>query len=250
MRMRRSGFSILELVVATGLFLIVSVLIFSFFRYGTRSFKQANDRHGLQVEGLRVLESIQGEMKRTNRSSIQTQDRTININIEGNPTAVRRDAFSFVTLQKWGDRTNSNNYDLASGAPLWNRYITFYATQEEVGKIVRLKLDPSPPPQAPKQLPLSDLTKVLSDNPKLNKFDGITPPFVTLSNKVVSFTFDEGKQTNSTTGEVERTGDFTISLKLKEKHSKSATDGHLNREYDYYELRMTVRPENSFPSDL
>ena len=250
MRQTKRGFSLIELVIATSLFLVISILIFSFFRFGTRSFKQANDRHGLQVEGLRVLESIQGEMKRTNRTSIQQEARTINVDVEGKSTPVSRDAFSFVTLQKWGDRTNSNNYDLASGAPLWNRYIVFYATQEEVGKIIRLKLDPSPPPQAPRALPLTDLVKVLSDNPKLNKYDGITPPFVTLSTKVQSFTFEEGKQLNSTTGLTERTGDYTVSLKLKEKHSKSATDGHLNREFDYYELRMTVRPENSFPANL
>ena len=236
-RNHRDGFSILELMVAISLFLGLSVLVFAFFRYGTRAFFTANQKHGMQTDALRIIESLQMELKRSAKASVHLQGGTSRgMVVEGE--SVQRDVVSFATLKDFRDLGNSENYEPTTGAPLWNRYWVYYATKEEVGRMVRLKVDPDPAPEAPVPIPLSDLERLYYHNPSTNTFEGETPPFVVLSKNVHNFRVED------------REGTFQIFLKLKEKHQKEAVEPGERRPFDYYEIDLSVRPENSFPNDI
>ncbi|HIB64582.1 MAG TPA: prepilin-type N-terminal cleavage/methylation domain-containing protein [Phycisphaerales bacterium] len=238
--MKRSnlhGFSLIELVFAMGIFSIISVLIFAFFRFGTRSFSRANEKHGLQTDALRVAESLQLEMKRTNRSSV----RILPVNDTSDGEAVRRDVVSFISLKDWKAKGDDDNFDRVTRAPLWNRYVIFYATGEDIGRLIRLRADPNPAPNAPVRIPTDDLDKLHFDNPSLNRIDGEVPEYIELSKSVFSFETDEVKLAGRTTGE------YDILLKLKQKRSRDQIESAEAREYDHYELSLRIRPENSFP---
>lgn len=235
--MKRHGFSLIELIVAVGLFLGVSVLVFAFFRYGTRSFFKATQKHGMQTDALRTVESLQMELKRSAGASVLLEnDSTRAVTVEGE--TVQRDVISFVTLKDFRDLTNSENFEPTTGVPLWNRYWIYYATMEEEGRMIRLKVDPDPAPQGPMPLLRSDFVRLFYDNPQTNVFEGETPPYVVLAHNVYDFRLRRDG------------GTFEVSLKLKEKHQKDAVEAGERRPYDYYEIKLTVTPENSFPNDL
>ncbi|MCA9779756.1 MAG: type II secretion system protein [Candidatus Eremiobacteraeota bacterium] len=234
---KKYGFSLIELMVAVSLFLGLSVLVFGFFRYGTRAFFTANQKHGMQMDALRTIESLQMELKRSARASVYPESGpSRSMIVEGQ--TVQRDVISFATLKDFRDISSSENYDPTTGAPLWNRYWVYYATKEEEGRMVRLKVDPDPAPEAPVPLPQSDFERLYYDNPSSNTFEGQNPPYVVLAKNVYDF---------RVTG-VE--GAFFISLKLKEKHQKETVEAGERRPYDYYEIDLSIRPENSFPNDL
>jgi type II secretory pathway pseudopilin PulG len=236
--MNRRGLTLIELVVAVGIFMALSVLIFGFFRYGTRTFMQVNARHGLQNAALRSLESIQYEMKRTNASSVTViNDATRRATVEG--ANVQRDLVCLAGLQKWHDRTNSNNYDLETGAPKWNRYWIFYTNLEAQGKLFRLRVDPAPPPEVPVRLPLADLDQLHHDDPGLNQYSGETPAYSTLAQKVKEFKIEGPSQTG---GEF-----YSFSLLLKKKATAGSTEGAQRRPFDFYEVKLDVKPENTYP---
>lgn len=241
---RKRGFSIIELVVAASIFVILSGLVFSFFRFGSRSFQQANAKHGLQTDALRTIESLQVELKRSNRSSVSLlNDTTRQTNT---PDGIQqRHAICFLTLKNWNDKTNPNNYDLETQAPIWNRYLVFYATTPEFGELIRLRLDPNPAPTGAIRLPDDELVKVVHDDPKLNVFDGVVAPYVILSKNVSAFSVAEGIDSGG-----KKTGTYEASLKLKQKRPLNSNPGELNRPYEYYELKVSIRPENSYPNDL
>lgn len=242
------GFAMIELVVSAGIFVILSILIFSFFRFGTRSFQQANAKQGIQVDALRVMESLQAELKRSSIASVDhlhgyDNGRTVT-SVEG---TVNRDAISFVTLDNWKDKTDGVNFDLKTQVPLWNTYMVFYATKEEIGRLIRLRVSPNPPPHGTVRFARSQFLNIIEDDPESNHFDGKIPPYVALAKNVLEFqviTNDDTDGAHLGRGEVE------ISIKLKQKHQQRPNSSEPAREFDYYELRVNSRPENSYPNNL
>lgn len=244
--MRTRGFSLLELMVAVGIFLGTSVLIFSFFRFGTRSFQQANAKNLLQTDALRVMESLQVELTRTSLPTIKLMNdtsREMTIDTE----VVRRDAISFAGLQNWRRKSDSLNYDPDTGAPLWNRYHIFYATKDTEGQLIRVKIDPSPPPNAPLPMLTTDFDQVYNDDPNLNDFDNETPPYVVLSKNAYDFRINEELVFYDAR---KRRVSYDVALKLREKHKLEGQESGARRQYDYYELKLRLEPGNSFPNDL
>lgn len=237
--MKKKGFSLIELIISCFIFVGLSILVFTFFRYGTRSFQTANQKHGLQTDALRTVESLKTELSRSARSSIDLlgeDDPSRSISVEGQ--SVRRDVISMAALKKWQDFTSSENYDLESAAPKWNRYLIFYATKAEIGQIIRVKLDPTPPPEAPRRILSSDLDATINDDPNLNRYAGEVPSYVALARNVHEFKITPDG------------GGFSVSLKLKERHITEAIEPGARRPYDFYELKLTVTPGNTYPNDL
>ena len=230
--MRARGFSLLELVIACALFTTLSVLIFSFFRYGTRAFYAVNQKNGLRTDALRTVESLQAELKRSAQSSVYLENSaTRDLLVDGQ--TVDRDVIAFATLKDWRDRTSSENFDLETGAPKWNRYWVFYATKEPEGRLIRHKVDPNPPPEAPIPMISEEVETLFYDDPQTNSFDGQTPPFATLAKNVYSFKIGDFQG-----------GSYPVTLKLREKHKQEAAEQGLRRDYDYYELKLRIAPEN------
>ena len=228
----------IELMFAVGLFLGVSILIFAFFRYGVRSFAKANQKHGMQTDALRTIESLQVELKRSAIASVLVEnDSARSLTIEGE--IVQRDVISFATLKNFRDISNSENYDPDTGAPLWNRYLVYYATKDEIGRMIRLKVDPDPAPEGPLPMLKDDFDRLYYDNPNTNSFEGQTPQFVELAKNVYDFRISDPER-----------GSYSISLKLKEERLQEAVTVERRRTHDYYEIKLSISPENSFPNDL
>lgn len=219
--------------------MVLSGLIFSFFSYGVRSFQQVNSKHGLQMDALRVIESLQTELKRSALGSVTLRnDGSRRVEIDGE--MVSRDVINFATLQNWQDRTNSLNFDLQTGVPKWNRYLTFYATTEPEGQLIRHRVDPNPPPETPLPILRDEFALLYFNDPMTNIYDGARPQYLALAKNIHEFSIERPL------GE----GSFQVRLKLKERHTASPQSGLQRRTHDYYELALTIRPENSFPNDL
>ena len=213
---KRQAFSVLELVIASGLFLMLLGIVFFFFRYGTRAFITANQRQGVQADALRVMDGLQADLKRTASKSVlilnnSSRLRTIDT------VSVHRDAISLISLKDWSDPNNTENFDLAGSQPKWNRYWIYYATtNEDRGAMIRL----------------------CRDDPKLNNFDGSTPLHSYLCRNLYEFKADRDGNNS-----------FRLSLKLQEKR-QLRPDGGVIQGMETYQLQMFVRPENTFPQDL
>lgn len=233
----RRAFSVIELLVASVMFLSLLGVVFLFFRYGTRAFAIANQRQGVQADALRVMDGLQSELKRTSGSSVLfKRDLTRIRTVEGSP--VHRDVVSFVSLKDWTDPTNTENFDVLNAQPKWNRYWVFYATtDQDRGNLVRLKVDPLPPPVAPRRLALDELDLLCRNDPALNSYGGITPAFVYLARNVHEFRF-----------EANSINQYQISLKLREKRRQRPDGGPVQGD-ETYQLIMSVRPENTVPQD-
>ncbi|MFN8607979.1 MAG: hypothetical protein U0931_10630 [Vulcanimicrobiota bacterium] len=235
---KRRGFSILELAVACLMFLGVLSVVFFFFRYGTRAFITANQRQGVQADALRVMDGLQADVKRTAARSILILNDNSRIRPVGSAN-VHRDVISMAGLKDWSNLNDTENFDLAGSQPKWNRYWVYYATVDaDRGTLIRLKVDPLPPPISPTALTIGKLLGLCKDNPALNNFDGATPAHSELSRNIYEF-------------QIERQGNnsFRISLKLQEKRQLRPGGGAVSG-METFQIKMHVRPENTYPQDL
>ena len=237
-RNRARGFSVLELSVASALFLGLLGIVFFFFRYGTRAFVTANQRQGVQADALRVMDGLQADLKRTASKSVlilNSSSRTRLIDT----TTVHRDAVSLVSLKDWTDTNNTENFDLAGSQPKWNRYWVYYGTtDQDRGAIIRLKVDPLPPPISPIPLTIVKFANLCHDNPASNNLDGSVPLHSYLCRNLYEFKVDRDGNNS-----------FRLSLKLQEKR-QLRPDGGVITGMETYQLQMYVRPENTYPQDL
>ncbi|MBX3172067.1 MAG: hypothetical protein KF760_31965 [Candidatus Eremiobacteraeota bacterium] len=228
----------LELAIACMLFLGVLGIVFFFFRYGTRAFMTANQRQGVQADALRVMDGLQADLKRTAGKSVlilnnSARTRTIET------ATVHRDAISLISLKDWSDPNNTENFDLAGSQPKWNRYWIYYASNDQDrGALIRLKVDPLPPPISPIPLTILKFANLCRDNPSFNNFDGSVPAHSYLCRNVYEFKVDRDGNNS-----------FRLSLKLQEKR-QLRPDGGIVQGMETYQLQMFVRPENTYPQDL
>ena len=227
------------MMFSVGLFGLLMIMVFAFFEFGTRSFYLSTMRQGVQADALRVITGLQTELKRTNRGTVSTADRTCPVTINGRQPD--RDGVSIGGLKDWTDRSNGNNFDLNSGQPKWNRYIIYYATvNPEAGTIYRLSVDPNPAPEAPLPIDPLELQALVNDDPNLNLFDGATPGYVLLSENVEEFRVvrDEPEP-----------GAFEVSLKLRSRRPPRP-GGNAAGEQETYEIVTSVATENTYPENL
>lgn len=238
---RNQAFSIMELMLACSLFMLLLGVIFLFFRFGTRAFITANQRQGVQADGLRVMDGLQADLKRTAGKSVRFLNNT---NSTGrtrtvDTVEVHRDVISLISLKDWTNPNDTENFDLSGAQPRWNRYWIYYATNDnDRGSLIRLKVDPHPAPISPTPLTIGKLLQICHDNPNSNLFEGQTPHFSYLCRNV--YDFQVSQQGNNT---------FRISLSLQEKR-QLRPDGGIVQGMETYQLQMDVRPENTFPQDL
>lgn len=234
----KRAFSVLELLVASSMFLFLLFIVFFFFRYGTRAFATANQRQGVQAESLRVMDSLQADLKRTASQSVMVLNDLSRTRSLGTAT-VHRDAICLISLKDWSSSYNPENFDESGSRPRWNRYWVYYATtDEDRGAMVRLKVDPEPAPVSPTKMQVLHFYALCNNNPALNNYGGVTPAYSYLCHNV--YDFRASREGNNS---------FRISLKLQEKR-QLRPDGGKTDGLETFQLQMVVRPENTYPQDL
>ena len=234
-RRRPQGYTLLELLVASTLFLTLLGIVFFFFQFGARAFRSALQKQGVQADALRVIDSLQSDFRRTTTPSVLIRPRQRTVT--GVPTD--RDAVSFGSLKDWSNPHDSDNFDLLTAQPKWNRYWVYYATQNvDRGALIRVRLDPSPPPIAPLPLNPTEFGSVLQDDPNANSFQGARPPSSRLCGNVYSFKFELPNQ-----------GEYRVILKLREKRPPRPGQGRMTDTEDTYEIVTSLRAENTYPQD-
>lgn len=163
----RRGFTLLEMVLSVGLFALLSVVVFAFFRSAVNQFKMGASRGDLQTEARRVTALLRKEMARSSLDSVNL----FNSSAVVGTSTVPRDRVSFATLKDW---TDTSNFDATNGLPLWNQQMMFAVDQTtpngNFGYAVVVPTDPAaspwssldsiavPPPAGPQVLRWTSLS--------------------------------------------------------------------------------------------
>jgi hypothetical protein len=108
----------------------------------------------------------------------------------------------------------------------------------EKGHLVKVKAKPNPPPGAPIPILTDSLERLYYDDPSTNIFDGVTPDYVVLTRNVLNFKV-EPIDANA--------ANYDLTLELRDEHQTGPVEPGARRKYDHYELKLTIRPENSYP---
>lgn len=155
----RSGFSLLEVVLACSLLVLVMTGSFFFFRMGSRGFTSAIAKNGAVGDLQRATRILQREVELTHLYSASVTSRTV----DTSKGSFRRDGLAVVGLSSWRE---AGNFEVGSQLPKWDRWSIFYATEEELGRLYRVEIERKPPsgkfyPVAP----LAGLTGYLKNDP-------------------------------------------------------------------------------------
>lgn len=134
--MKKRGFSLLELIVSSSLFLLLFGMIFVVFTDGSRGFQQAVLRQDLQGDLMNLSARLRQDVRLSDFNSANLVGRTVT---RSDGVDVSRDGLAFAALSDWDDPTN---YDAVTGLPDWNRYTVYYATDSgNLGKVYRQVVD-------------------------------------------------------------------------------------------------------------
>ncbi len=123
--MTRRGFSLLEAIVVLVLFGFAVGGLFWLFQTGSASVSHAALRQGLQSEVQRFSLKVKRDVSLTHALSFTRQARSFTTS-QGQ--TVRRDAVAFLGLSDWNQPAR---FDPALGLPQWDRYIVYYATNDQ-----------------------------------------------------------------------------------------------------------------------
>lgn len=130
------GFSLLEGVIVLLILGLLSAGTVALFSFGTRGFQQAVLRQGLLGESERFRNKLKADYKPSHQGTLSVISRDMTL---ADGTVVRRDAFAFASLADWKNPASFTT----TGLPRWNRYIVYYSTLQEPGRLIRQVLDVS-----------------------------------------------------------------------------------------------------------
>ena len=154
------GFSLLEVLVATGILGLLIVAIFSAFDYGSRAFRQANARQDAQGVSTRVYTLLRDDLRQTHHWMASVSERALNID----DTEYRRDGLCFGTLEDWSD---PESFDQQNGVPEWDRYVLYYGTLD--GKLARTMIShPTLDDHSPAPFTELEVDRYMKDDPATN----------------------------------------------------------------------------------
>lgn len=221
----RRGQLLIEMMIALGMLSLMLLLVFSAFTMSTRIFSESLVRQSAeqQLKAIRLL--LERDLDLTNFWLVGVHSPVA-------PSGPRRDALSLVTLSQWDD---ASLFDPTTSRPAWNRYVVWYATQTEPGRLIRQVLNPpNVPPNAFYVSPFEGLSTGLQDaNPENNRYALYTRY---LSENVVDF------QASSRL----RNGTINVRLHLLHSGGKRALAADARAE-DNLEVSWSFRPKNTWP---
>lgn len=217
---RAKGFTLLETVVSVGIFSVLIVFIFYAFSMVTAIFQDTDVRQSIenQMKSIKLL--IQRDLEMGDFWFINAVSRP-----QVNSTF--RDGVAVGTLANWND---SAQYDVATGRPAWNRYVVWYASQEDPGRLFRQVVEEAA--GVPLLGPYASLGTNLSEDPNSNASLLYTR---TLSNKVKNFRVIPRLQNGTVAVSVSLEG-----LGAKRVNSQENTLERIS-------LDLVYRPRNTWP---
>ncbi len=220
---RRSGFTLIEMVVVTALLLIISGITFMLFTMGTRGYRHAVARTGA-VGDLHAFNRLAGrDLTMTHIYSSKSRSRDVSTS----RGTARRDGVCMVGLSDWGA---DSSFQPATGLPKWDRWIIYYATREPEGRLVRLEFERGAP-YYPLE-PISNLNDWMVED--LNTLPGDTR-VTTVCQNVHAFEVE--------TDEYQR----LISLHITLYNKAGKRMGSDQQIEELLEARLEVTPMNSYP---
>lgn len=216
----KAGFSLLELLAAMAVLTLLLSLVFGSFIMATRCFYETSTRQSAETELRAIKVLLQRDLEGTSFWQVGSVSR---------PTAQgQRDGLSLVTLDDW---SNNLNFDGASERPRWNRYVVWYATQEQPGRLVRQVIQPS-------SIPIPASYPNLGTN--MNDIDPLANASVLgsriLSHNVLDFEVIPRLQN----------GSVRVRARLYRAGLKRALSN--TQVEDTLEVTMTFRPRNTWPA--
>lgn len=221
--------SLLEVTLASALFLILVGVAFYIFDYGVRASLLANTRGNLQTQATRTLLGLQADLRRSSYGSLTILSRPATCN----GAAVQRDALCFLGV---GDWNQPNAYNATYGVPAFDRYIVYYATTEDpLGRIVRSVYPATIVNCTVTPWSGFSASQHCNNNPNLNTGQ---LGFALLAADVRDFTVLDGD--NQQAG---------ARLQLMRLSALTGPSGGRKKPDSNYQMEMLVFPENTWPRE-
>lgn len=228
--MKRSGHTLVELIIVCFLLIFVMVGTFLLFQMGSRGFQQAVMRTGAVGDIHRLTRVVRRDIVSSHFYSVAIENRSV-ATPEG---SLRRDGLSLAGLSSWSD---ADRFETGTGLPKWDRWIVLYATGEPLGRLVRLELDRPPPNSAQPDnfyplTPLGSVAGFMADEPA--SVDDVLR-VTTLCENVRSFQVE--------TDPVRRL--VTLQLIVHNRANRRMTSE--DKVEEFLETRLELTPLNSYP---
>ena len=178
-RKASSGFSLLEVILASAMLGLLTLAIFRAFDYGATAFKKATSRQDSQAALRSVYGLLRDDLRKSHFRTLSTLERSTTQTDQ----TYRRDALSLASLKDW---SAEESFDDINGLPKWDRYYLYYATME--GLLIRTTIDHDRPDYSP--VPFFDLDedRYLKEDPAFNS--GYQTSYRVLSRKLLEFRGD------------------------------------------------------------
>lgn len=196
------------------------VFIFYAFSMATSVFQDTEVRQSIEIQMKSIKLLLQRDLEMGDFWFVNTVSRP-------QFDSSNRDALAVGTLANWDDSTQ---FDSTTGRPAWNRYVVWYATEQDPGALVRQIVEESA--GVPLTGPYSALGTNLNEDPKANSDLLFTR---TLSDKVKNFRVTSRLQN----------GTVAVSVRLEGRGAKrpNSTENTL----ETLGLNLIFRPRNTWP---
>ena len=135
MRPPSRGFSLPELLLGFGIFLLFLGGVFGLFTKGYQAFHFLQTRQSVQGQVLRLKSVLEADFRMTHYRSIGVETDTATV--DGQPA--RRDRACCLILDDW---QSPANYRGDTGIPMWNRYALYQTSTEQEGRLQRFVVSP------------------------------------------------------------------------------------------------------------
>ena len=225
--MRNRAFSLSEVIVVCALMGLVMGGVFLLFHMGTRGFSRAVSESGAVGELQRASRVIQRDLRLTHFLSASERQREVTTSAG----TFDRDGLAVAGVSNWAA---PSNFEAGTELPKWNRWILFYASRDEKGKLYRLEMVRNPDSKGNYYpiVPLGNLQKYMVNDPlELEE----TLRVSTLCHNLRSFRveIDPYERLLKTTFRINKDG-------VKRMTSEQSVEDSLEAQFD-------ISPMNSYP---
>ena len=142
--MTRRGFTLIEVILGCALLLMVTMVMFSVFRFGYQGFRLACGRNDLQSEARATLSRLQQDMEQSTFKGITFDagvNRQVSVPLLSGASLQPRHLLSMPSLSDWN---SSSQFDSDTGMPIWDGYVLYQPTLgTDKARLFRVELSSS-----------------------------------------------------------------------------------------------------------